>query len=47
MILFMLQQLTRIGHPIFGYIIPAAIFLFSFFVAYRLYKRFSKQMEED
>ncbi len=42
-----LAQATRIGHPILGYIIPAVIFAVSFFVAYALYKHFTKKMEED
>jgi len=45
MIAIILQQLPRIGHPIWGYVIPAAVFLFSFYIAYRLYRHFSKQSE--
>ena len=40
------QQTTRIGHPILGFIIPAAVFVVSFVVAFALYKHFTKQMEE-
>lgn len=45
---FILAQGTnQIGHPILGYIIPAAIFAISFFVAYRLYKHFTVQIDEN
>ncbi len=47
MIALISQQLPRIGSPILGYIIPAIIFLVSFVVAYRLYKHFTKQMENE
>jgi len=47
MIAFVVQQLQRIGHPILGYIIPFIIFLVSFIVAYKLYKHFTKQMENE
>ena len=45
MILFLMMQLTRIGPPILGYIIPAAIFIISFLVAYLLYRHFTKKLE--
>jgi len=41
------QTTQRIGHPILGYIIPAIIFAISFFVAYALYRHFTKKMEEN
>jgi len=45
MILFMmLQNPKAIGHPILGYIIPAAIFIISFWVAFSLFKHFSKRL---
>jgi hypothetical protein len=47
MIVLLVQQLQRIGHPILGYIIPTIIFLISFIVAYRLYKHFTKQIENE
>lgn len=46
MLLFILLQTGRIGHPILGYIIPAAIFAVSFYVAYALYRHFSKKAQE-
>jgi hypothetical protein len=46
MIFLLAQQTTRIGHPILGYIIPAAIFGISFIVAYALYRHFTRQMDE-
>ncbi|MBD3385602.1 hypothetical protein GF407_11840 [candidate division KSB1 bacterium] len=36
---------TRIGHPILGYIIPAAIFIISFAVAFLLYRKFTRELE--
>ena len=47
MIAFITQQLPRIGSPILGYIIPTIIFVVSFFIAYKLYKHFTKQMENE
>ncbi len=41
------QQLPRIGHPILGVIVPALIFTISFFVAFLLYKHFTKKMDES
>ncbi len=41
------QQLPRIGHPILGYVIPAAIFIVSFLVAFLLYRKFTREMEES
>lgn len=38
----LLQSATAIGHPILGYIIPAVIFLVSFWVAWACYKHFAK-----
>ncbi len=46
MIATLAQHGTRIGSPILGYIIPAIIFGISFFVAFILYKHFSRQMKE-
>jgi len=42
MIRFLAWQAERIGHPAFGIIIPAVIFIGSFLIAYFLYRRFSK-----
>jgi hypothetical protein len=47
MTLLLAQQMTRIGHPILGYIIPAVIFAVSFIVAYALYKHFTRQMDGE
>lgn len=41
------QQSTQIGSPLLGVIIPAVIFAISFFVAYALYRHFSRQIEEE
>lgn len=41
MIGFLLMA-TRIGSPILGIIIPAIIFVFSFFVTYMLIRHFMK-----
>ena len=43
MLFLLLQSPKAIGHPILGYIIPAAIFIFSFWVAYSLYRSFAKK----
>jgi hypothetical protein len=45
MMLILLQETTRIGHPILGYIIPALIFGISFAVAWALYRHFTKKVE--
>jgi hypothetical protein len=45
MALVLLQQMTRIGHPILGYIIPALIFGISFAVAWALYRHFTREIE--
>lgn len=37
----------QIGSPVLGYVIPAVVFLFSFFIAFYLYKHFSKQLEKE
>jgi hypothetical protein len=42
MIRILALQAERIGHPAFGIIIPAVIFIVSFLIAYLLYRRFSK-----
>jgi hypothetical protein len=34
---------AAIGHPILGYIIPAGIFILSFWVAWACYRHFSKK----
>ncbi|MBN2410958.1 hypothetical protein JXQ31_04645 [candidate division KSB1 bacterium] len=44
---FFAQTTTRIGSPVLGYIIPAFIFAISFFVAYILYKHFTRQVSEE
>ena len=43
--MILLQQLPRIGSPVLGYIVPAAIFAISFFVAWLLYRRFTRQLD--
>lgn len=45
--MILLQQLPRIGSPILGYIIPAAIFGISFLVAWILYRRFTRQLQNS
>lgn len=47
MIAFLAQAPIRIGSPILGYIIPAAAFGLSFFIAYRLFIHFTRQSEES
>lgn len=47
MIALLAQASTRIGPPILGYIIPALIFGLSFFIAFYLYKHFTKKIEEE
>jgi hypothetical protein len=47
MLIPLAQQMERIGHPILGFIIPAVIFAISFFVAYALYKHFTRQIDSD
>ena len=47
MIHFLALQFERTGHPAFGILIPAVIFLISFLVAYLLYRHFSKAAERD
>jgi hypothetical protein len=46
MIALVAQAATRIGSPLLGYIIPAAVFGLSFFVAFYLFRHFTKQAEE-
>ena len=46
-VLLLLLQSQRIGHPAFGIIIPAIIFIVSFLVAYGLYRRFSRTVPKD
>jgi hypothetical protein len=41
----LIAEPTRIGHPILGYIIPAAIFIISFAVAFYLYRKFTRELE--
>ena len=45
--MLILAQTTRIGPPILGIIIPALIFGLSFFVAFYLYKRFTRKIDES
>lgn len=42
-----IAEVHRIGHPILGYIIPAIIFAVSFFIAFYLFRHFTKQMNEE
>ena len=41
------MQAQRIGHPAFGIIIPAVIFIISFLVAYLIYRHFSRSLDKD
>lgn len=43
----MVQEVTRIGHPILGFIIPAVIFGVSFLVAYGLYRHFTRGINQQ
>ena len=45
MIAILTQVTQRIGSPILGVIIPAAIFTISFVVAYLLYKHFTRKLK--
>ena len=47
MTILLAQTATRIGSPILGYIIPATVFGLSFFVAYYLFRHFTRQAEES
>ncbi len=47
MLAVFMQTATRIGSPILGVVIPALIFGLSFFIAFYLYRHFTKQMEEQ
>ncbi len=38
-----MMQVTRIGHPSLGVIIPAAVFAVSFVLTWMLYKHFSRR----
>lgn len=46
MLLMLAQATTRIGSPLLGYIIPAAVFSLSFFIAFYLYKHFTQKAQE-
>ena len=46
MFAFIIAQVQRIGSPILGYVIPAVIFAVSFFIAFYLYKHFTKKIEK-
>lgn len=46
MFAFIVAQVQRIGHPILGYIIPGVIFAVSFYIAFYLYKHFTKKIEK-
>lgn len=46
MMLFILLQSVRIGHPLLGYIVPAAVFGLSFYVAILLFFHFTRQEKE-
>jgi hypothetical protein len=38
---------TPIGSPILGYIIPAVIFIVSFWVAWACYRHFTRKMRDE
>lgn len=46
MIAIVAQAAQRIGSPILGVVIPAAIFTISFVVAFLLYRHFTKKIRE-
>lgn len=46
MFAFIFAEIQRIGHPVLGYIIPAVIFGVSFFIAFYLYKHFTKKIQD-
>jgi hypothetical protein len=41
------QAATRIGSPLLGYIIPAAVFGLSFYVAFALFRHFTRQADDS
>ncbi len=43
MLAFLNLPLLYIGHPILGYIIPALILILSFWVAFSLFRHFTKE----
>ncbi len=45
MMVLLMQTPTAIGHPILGYILPALIFLLSFWVAIGLFIKFNKRVK--
>lgn len=47
MLAVLAQTSTRIGSPVLGFIIPAVIFALSFFIAFYLYRHFTKKIEEQ
>ena len=46
MLVIIAQSTQRIGSPILGYVIPAAIFTISFVVAFILYKHFTRKLKD-
>lgn len=46
MIVLLLQAVPEID-PLWGYLLPAFVFLFSFWATWKLYKHFTKQLDEE
>jgi hypothetical protein len=46
MLIIIAQSAQRIGRPILGYVIPAAIFTISFVIAFILYKHFIRKLKD-
>lgn len=42
-----LQAANRIGSPWLGVVIPAAVFAFSFFIAFALFRHFTRRAGES
>jgi hypothetical protein len=43
MLLFIMQEVHRIGDPLLGIIIPGIILIISFILTWLLYRKFSRQ----
>ncbi len=41
------QSIHRVGLPVWGIVIPALVFIFSFGITWLLYKHFSKELHQD
>ena len=44
--MYLLQDAVPQISPLWGYVVPAFVFLFSFWATWMLYKHFTKQLDE-